>query len=449
MQNNSKEVLYSEDNYLTKEEVSEKLNYCNVDLTWEKIVNYRSYFTEYVDLPNFDRTKFTLTYNKTLLIKAANLERQFNDCYRKYNLLSLNVKNELKQSCFSKTLSNFALKMDINVDSNLINNLVSKNASNIPNDYIVVNNYLSCLEYIYDNKLSLINTEDFKKIYTILTFGKTYTNLLDFKKIENDIISINEMMDLFTNYINNKNEFVFIKALVSYFYFNFVNPFEIQFVNHDILIFEYILSLSLYNEIACLLNFENFIKDINFEEKFNLSKNTKDLTYFLRYYLDKLSILISNFNSKLDALLENDVVSNENNEIGAVNDYQNEVSTSDNILMEQTSSIMDDSSIYSKAQVALPNIPRNLSKEDIDQITMDLLETYPQLRKSQAHFYASHCTIGKTYTIRQFKTYEKTSYETARTSMDFLVQLGFYTKSQLKNKFVYRPVIRNNNFEND
>ena len=32
-----------------------------------------------------------------------------------------------------------------------------------------------------------------------------------------------------------------------------------------------------------------------------------------------------------------------------------------------------------------------------------LLETDPMLRKTQAHFYARHCSVGKYYTIQQFK----------------------------------------------
>ena len=64
------------------------------------------------------------------------------------------------------------------------------------------------------------------------------------------------------------------------------------------------------------------------------------------------------------------------------------------------------------------------------------------LRKTQAHFYARHCSLGKYYTIQQFKKMEKVVYETARTSMDMLAKLGYYKKEQIKNKFVYTPIER-------
>ena len=42
----------------------------------------------------------------------------------------------------------------------------------------------------------------------------------------------------------------------------------------------------------------------------------------------------------------------------------------------------------------------------------------------------------------QFKKEEDVAYETARTSMDFLADSGFYKKSQIRNKFVYTPIPR-------
>ena len=64
----------------------------------------------------------------------------------------------------------------------------------------------------------------------------------------------------------------------------------------------------------------------------------------------------------------------------------------------------------------------------------------PSLSRSQAFFYARHCTLGMSYTISQFKKEVGCAYETARTSMDNLVNLGYYRKEMLRNKFIYTPV---------
>ena len=42
----------------------------------------------------------------------------------------------------------------------------------------------------------------------------------------------------------------------------------------------------------------------------------------------------------------------------------------------------------------------------------------------------------------EYKREQNVVYETARTSMDNLANLGFYKKEQIRNKFVYTPVVR-------
>lgn len=80
------------------------------------------------------------------------------------------------------------------------------------------------------------------------------------------------------------------------------------------------------------------------------------------------------------------------------------------------------------------------SDKEMREYAKYLLETHPNLKKHQAYFYSCHATIGRFYTIQDYKRYAKCVYETARTSMDALVSEGFYQKLQIKNKFVYTPV---------
>lgn len=80
------------------------------------------------------------------------------------------------------------------------------------------------------------------------------------------------------------------------------------------------------------------------------------------------------------------------------------------------------------------------TEQEYDEMAAALLESDPYLRPAQAHFYVRHNTIGKYYTIAQYKKEEEVVYETARTSMDNLVARGYYQKEALKNKFVYTPL---------
>lgn len=75
-----------------------------------------------------------------------------------------------------------------------------------------------------------------------------------------------------------------------------------------------------------------------------------------------------------------------------------------------------------------------------DNFARALVELYPHIKYTQALFYARHRTVGRYYTISQFKNFLDCAYETARTSMEFLTAIGLYNKEQLKNKFVYTPV---------
>ena len=85
----------------------------------------------------------------------------------------------------------------------------------------------------------------------------------------------------------------------------------------------------------------------------------------------------------------------------------------------------------------------DLSNLSDDEYAQRLLVLIPTIRKDQAYFYAHHRTEGCFYTIGQYKDYADCAYETARTSMEFLVSCGFYRKEALKNKFVYTPVSQN------
>lgn len=86
------------------------------------------------------------------------------------------------------------------------------------------------------------------------------------------------------------------------------------------------------------------------------------------------------------------------------------------------------------------SLPANqLSPAEIKEYAQYLIETNPRLSKKQAVFLANHCTVGRYYTVQDFKKSMKVVYETARTSMEKLATEGYYVKAQVKNKFVYTP----------
>ena len=81
----------------------------------------------------------------------------------------------------------------------------------------------------------------------------------------------------------------------------------------------------------------------------------------------------------------------------------------------------------------------SLSDKEVKMAARYIVETHPDLNRQQALFFASHSTIGRYYTIQDYKKTMKVAYETARTSMDRLATSGLYKKLRIKNKYVYTP----------
>ena len=93
-------------------------------------------------------------------------------------------------------------------------------------------------------------------------------------------------------------------------------------------------------------------------------------------------------------------------------------------------------------QIAVSYIPPAIDEKQALRLEQHLLELDPSLRKHEAKFYARHCTLGKSYTIAQYKRMIGCVYETARTAMDHLVELGYYRKDSSNKKFIYTPIPR-------
>ena len=64
------------------------------------------------------------------------------------------------------------------------------------------------------------------------------------------------------------------------------------------------------------------------------------------------------------------------------------------------------------------------------------------LFKIQTYAFIGPSGTGKSYTIAQYKRMIGCVYETARTAMDHLVELGYYRKDSSNKKFIYTPIPR-------
>jgi hypothetical protein len=199
-----------------------------------------------------------------------------------------------------------------------------------------------------------------------------------------------------------------------------------------------------FDEVSALLDFEQILSD-NEEQVAKIIhevKKTNDSTYLLVYCLD----LSESIATELLDLLQNVSVKTIRNEYYDPNPSTGgvAVATRPTTVTDLNGPVSEEaaSQIEFEVSVALPTLPIGLEERDAVKIEEHLVEIYPTLKRGQAYFYARHCTIGKYYTIAQYKRLLGCAYETARTSMDNLVELGFYRKEKLNNKFIYTPVAR-------
>lgn len=473
---NSYAIKFSEEKYATKDDVKKHFNMSSVDNIWNIIVEYRKNFTESLELPSIDRTKFSLVYTKTINNRIFELERLLNKAYFVYGSLSSLGQKIFREKRLSKILREISNSVGSTISNDFLVSLINNDVSTIPNELLIVDNYLVALNYLSKHDAGKLSYVDFnavslilesgheptavpeEKIYrsTVLEEPHYYTQFYVYKAALNDRIS--DMVNSACDFSNDENIFATVRAIGVLYYLDYIMPYEYFRLQNACLAFKTSLSHSGFSSFANFINIEKlmFTRDEIFDQLKVISQKTLDLTYFYDYIISYLKTDILEINDDI-VLSQKEELTYESKNIGL---SQEEVlKVTENIetredgtevvnvitpLIEKRESISPTPSslIYGEQNVSLPVFPRGLSDLDVDKIVVDLLETYPSLKRTQAHFYARHCTIGKSYTIQQFKKEECTSYETARTSMDYLTSMGFYEKAKLRNKFVYKPVPR-------
>ena len=262
------------------------------------------------------------------------------------------------------------------------------------------------------------------------------------------------MIDELCNFVRESDLSPVIKAIVANYYLNYVKPFDYLNEEANALFAKICLGHFDFDEASMYLNFEKIVFDT--DEKLNKisveCQKTLDLTYYVNYILDLLDEDLKDILDEI-VLTERDEIKNEQIDLSedeglnAKSTVEEEAKPSERSVAVMARPVefvklQEPSPYIGESNVALPVFPAGLKEQDVEGIVTNLLEVYPYLKRTQAHFYACHCTIGKHYTISQFKKEENVAYETARTSMDFLAENGFYSKTKVRNKFVYSPVPR-------
>lgn len=460
-------IRFSSETYATKEEVKLSLNMTNVDSIWEQINIYRSYYLVPLNLRNIERIPFNVCISPKLSRSFISNEKKLSKILTKYQIEKIKNEqafNELNTFSYLSILTTLRDIYKINVDINLLTSLISDNTSSLPIEYLVLKKYLDTLIYFKNKTSGPINQLLVISIYTKLrgieldvTSLNSYYRKEEVEEASSHVFmgkhyegcpvsKIEESMSSLFEYLSSNSELSVLDGLITFYYILYIKPFDYFNEEVALILLKYVMAHEGQEEIPFIINFE-FLLDDNFinkiKDKMLESELQLDLTYFiyevLPYVEEKINIVLSSLEEYSSKDINSEVHSLPSEEERLINTEKFNVSkTLEDKYYENHR--LSESQIEYEQKVSLPTMPIGLDESDASLVALHLLELYPTLRKSQAEFYAHHCTLGKYYSINQFKEFASCAYETARTSMDNLATLGFYKKENVKNKFVYTPV---------
>ena len=483
MGNNDIAVRFTENNYATKNEVSKELKISVIDGVWDKILSYRAPFCHYLTIRSVDKNQLRVclcpTISSNLNTVEAKLLRVINEA-NKLNTVNSD-KQYFNQSCLVKALQNLALANMSYSEEDHVRKVILGQVGDKE-----LTNYLSALRYIEKRYVNPINDDFLAELYSRVTGNDELTSFYRTSDLEDPnssaIISrvykcapaalIEPMMDSLFNFVEKSTISPLCRALISLYYIQFVKPFSKYNNEIAVLFAKSVLAHHSVGEFAINLPLEAILN----ENEAELSKishevqTTSDVTYYLTFalkFMDKeLSKMLDSLAEYSTQIIKNDFFKldeepakkEEKQDFIPLFEEEEEKKPEPDpapapvveqkpvepvkIVQEEKVEVKTSPVVAKPAGIAVSYIPEELDEKTAQRLERHLLELDPRLKKGQAFFYARHCTLGMYYTIDQYKKATKCVYETARTSMDKLVEFGYYEKSPFGKKFVYTPVNR-------
>lgn len=472
MPNNDLAIRFTEERYATKSEVARDLRISSVDAFWNNIQEYRRNFYHITPLKTIEKNTLKFCGCPSVSGTVNAIENKLLRVNRSFSSLFCHPTDVrfFQDRSISLCLKYFSDKYKLGLDENFCKTLVRKEIQQLDESIKPVKNYLNALDFVKTAHINNIDEEYLANLYSKIMGTSELTSfyrLHEDTNRENRVLIdrvytcapvslIEPMMDSLFSFINNSTLSSGVKAAIVYFYINYVKPFDRYSDEIALLMAKSIICHDSLGELGVLLPLETLLS----EDPQNLMKmivevqKTSDLTYIVNYFFQ---VLDANSNSMLDLMANLNTEQLRSDFFQADEPVQEEVKQEEEKPVEApvTETEISEEDIgkkeeapvskvsYVQEELAISYIPLALDEKQACLVEQDLLERDPSLRKGEAHFYARHCTKGKKYSIAQYKKAIGCVYETARTSMDHLAELGYYRKEKIKNKFVYVPIARN------
>ena len=477
MANNSLAIRFTENEYATKSEVAKELKTTLIDSFWRLILEYRAGFAREIPVRTINSSKLSLCLCPGVSELINNVELKIFSALSRYSQLSTSGDDLRLFKLHSKIdiLQNISSFLDFDVDENYLRMLIMGNVKNIDPNHNILISYAKALDLLADYGANKFDEDLIADLYTCLSGND---ELISLYRTNNDADPKNKviidrvytsapthllsgMMDSLISYIQTGSGSLLTKAGTVLYYINYAKPFAKYNELMAILLAKYVLADNGLENLSYFLNLESLLGEQYMEMlKINIEvQKSDDITYFIRHFTK----LISSSFEKTYSIMNNvqalslmddyykDALKEAKESI-----YYEETKTEEPIeVVEPITTVIEETETVSNkveevmenkdsdtSSLAISFIPKELDEKEAKRLEEHLLESDPELRRAQARFYARHCTMGKRYTIQQFKKEINCAYETARTSMDGLVTLGYYRQEMVKNKKVYTPIKR-------
>lgn len=477
MANQKITIKYTDEMYATHLDLQKNLHTSLTGDFWNDIVAYRSAYQKKILLKTIGNIPFYYVETPALLARYRAFEDKLASYQASYEeLFSMpSVRKNVEKSFMLQTLRNVVSLLGVKVSEPSIKALVSgmfdQFGGSSEQNAVLLSRYRDILRDLpgqrndYSDELmakhfaALCGEEELTTFYRESNSpsyrAPNYTTAMrvydeaPFEKIE-------DLMNAMFAFQNLDACRTFVKAVAVGFDFTYIKPFA----QYNLLL-ACLSSKTIFGGpgnafLPLELAFENTPR---WQEICRETQTSGDLTYIILHVID---ILSRNLDLMMDAIAYEKKVTVEEETYTAPASPQTPVDDTpielddipdepepmievplepedqlEEVIVEE---VAQEKPSEAKAELALSAKKPTLSDKEIKDAARFLLETHPLLRKQQALFFASHCTIGRYYSIQDYKKYAKCVYETARTSMDNLAREKLYKKLKIKNKYVYTPI---------
>jgi len=431
-------IRFTDEHYATKQDVAKTLGTAIVDALWGTIVTYRSAFARILPIQAMDKQPLQIVLTPSILEKTIAFDRKMTKAATQMTLRQGQglMLPPLYPLLFAP-LTAIGKQYGASTAERNLTYILEEKPVERKSELEIVNRYYQGLKIVAKRRPQKLDEDLLGDLLMLFHGTKELTAFYREKELTNRPRSlvarvyeaapypvIEPMMQALFQVVNHLTLSPIIIATVALYYFDYIKPFEAYNDEIGFLIFKNILAHSDYETAACYLNIEQFMENEMYEKRMLEVQKTHDITYLLDFILPLLD-------TSVDTLL-NTLVSLEKT---TLRQEQYGVPSSQNhaLPVNMPAALPKETNLFAPSESTLGEVEAN-------RLQKHLLETHPSMKKGEALFYARHHTVGKYYTLGQYKDELKCAYETARTSMEHLVKLGYYRKEKYKNKYVYTPV---------